>query len=184
MEINLNLASKPYLNRQSVRLWLLLAGLFMLLLLILNCIYGFLNYRQLQLLGDRFQELEVQVSTLQGVPAGYTPEAHAALVGEVALANEIVTADQFRWTVLLDRFEKLIPADVSIRSIQPDFAKRTVQLACVAQDVSAMTRFVDNLLTSADLNQAYLQRHGEVVLDIVGGKQVLVGFSLEIREAF
>ena len=184
MEIKLNLASKPYLNRQNVRLWLLIACAFRALLLVLNCIYGYQNYRQLSSLESRFQELDEQVSGVPGAPTSYTPEKYAVVKGEVALANEIAAADQFRWTLLLSRFEELVPADISIRTIQPNFKERSVQLACIARDVSAMTQFVDNLLTSQDLNQAYLQRHGDIESDVGGRKQVLVGFSLMIREAF
>jgi Tfp pilus assembly protein PilN len=184
MEIKLNLASKLYLDRQRIRFWLLLLCVFMLLLLVLNCSYGYQNWRQLNLLDSRFVELAGQVSGAQGALPGYTPEKYAALKSEVALENEIVAADQFRWTTLLGRFEALLPADVSIRTIQPDFSKHSVQLACVARDVSAMTQFIDNLLTSEDLNQAYLQSHAEVESDLGGSKQLQVGFSLTIREAF
>ena len=184
MEIKLNLASKPYLNRQNVRLWLMFACTLMVLLLAFNFFYAYQNYRQLDLLESRFQEMEGQVNGVPGAPAGYTPEKYAAVRSEIALENEIVAADQFRWTVLLSRFEELIPADVSIRTIQPNFKERSVQLAGIARDVSAMTRFVDNLLTSKDLNQAYLQRHGEVKSDRSGKSQFHVGFSLVIREAF
>jgi type IV pilus assembly protein PilN len=184
MEIKLNLASKPYLNRQGVRLWLLLACSFMLLLLVINGYYGYQNFRQLRLLESRFLELDGQAFTVQGAPSGYTPENYAAVGDKIVLANAIVAADQFRWTVLLSRFEELVPDDVSIRTIQPNFKERSVTLAGVALDVSAMTRFVDNLLLSEDLNQAYLQRHGEVKSDQGGGNQFYVGFSLVIREAF
>lgn len=184
MEIKLNLASKPYLNRQSVRLWLLLICAFMLLLLVLNCSYGYQGWRQLRLLDERFRELEAQASDVQGAAVDYTPEKYAMIMSEVALANEIVAADQFHWTALLGRFEELLPDNVSIQSIQPDFKQRSVQLACLARDISAMTRFIDNLLTSEDLNQAYLQRHGEVESDLGARQQVQVGFSVIIREAF
>ncbi len=184
MEIKLNLASKPYLNRQNVRLCLLLACAFMALLLVLNCIYGYQNYRQLSSLESRFQELDKQISGVPGAPTSYTPEKYAVVKDKVAFANEVAAADQFRWTALLSRFEELVPADISIRTIQPNFKERSVQLACIARDVSAMTQFVDNLLTSQDLNQAYLQRHAEVESEVGGRKQLLVGFSLIIREAF
>ncbi len=184
LEIKLNLASKPYLNRQSVRLWLLLTCALMLLLLILNCSYGYQNWRQLRLLDSRFQELAGQVSGVQGASTDYTPEKFATVISEISLGNAIVAADQFHWTNLLSRFEELLPADVSIRSIQPDFNKQSLKLTCVARDVSAMTRFVDNLLTSEDLSQAYLQRHGEIESDLGGRKMVQVGFSLVVREAF
>lgn len=184
MELKLNLASKLYLDRQKIRFWLLLTCAFLALILGLNCFYGLQNWRQLRLLESRFEELGGQVPGGQGSTAGYTPEKYAAVMAEVALDNEIVAADQFHWTALLSRFEELLPEDVSIRNIQPDFNKHSVQLACLARDVSAMTRFVDNLLASEDLNRAYLQSHGEVDTDLEGRKQLMVGFSLVIREAF
>lgn len=184
MEIKLNLASKPYLNRKSVRLWLLLTGAFLLLILGLNCSYGFQNWRQLRTLDSRFQELGQVSSGVQGGTVGYTPEKYAEIRNIIALENEIVAADQFHWTTLLSRFEELLPADVSIRSIQPEFNMHSVRLACIARDVSAMTRFIDNLLASDDLNQAYLQSHGEIESDIGGRTLTEVGFSLVVREAF
>ncbi len=184
MEIKLNLSSKPYLNRQRIHLWLLLSCVFMVLVLALNGLYGYQSWRQLRLLENRFQELGEMASGVPGATADYTPEEYAAIKSEVALENEIIAADQFRWTILLSRFEELLPVDVSIRSIQPDFKGHSVRLACLARDVSAMTRFVDNLLISEDLNQAYLQAHGEVTSDSGGSKLVQVGFSLVIREAF
>lgn len=184
MEIKLNLASKPYLNRQSLRLWLLVGCAFMLLLFILNGSYGYQNWRQLRLLDSRFQELAGQVSGVQGASTDYTPEKFAMVSSAIDLGNAIIAADQFHWTNLLSRFEELLPADVSIRSIQPDFNKQSVKLACIARDVSAMTRFVDNLLASEDLSQAYLQSHGEIDSEQGGRKLVQIGFSLVVREAF
>jgi type IV pilus assembly protein PilN len=184
MEIKLNLASKPYLNRQAVRLWLMLACTLMVVLLVLNSLYAYQNLRQMSLLDHRLQGMAEEVSGQVGPSAGYSPERYAALRSEVEQENEMVAADQFRWTALLNRFEMLLPEDVSLRSIQPDFKARSVQLTGVARDVSAMTRFVDNLLGSEDLNQAYLQRHDEVESTVAGGRQVLVGFSLIVKEAF
>lgn len=184
MEIKLNLASKPYLNRQAVRLWLLLACALLVLVLLLNCLYGFQNYRQMRLFESRLQELEGQISGVQNGATGYTPERYAAVRSEVALANDIIASDQFRWTHLLGRFEELVPADVSLRTIQPDFKLHTVQISGNARDVSAMTLFIDNLLASEDLSQAYLQSHSEVVSEQGGRVQTQIGFSLVIREAF
>lgn len=184
MEIKLNLASKPYLNRQRIRFWLLLGCVFFALLLVLNGYYASQCWKQSRLLDDRFVELRAQMPGVQGVTAAYTPETYAEVKSEVALGNEIIAADQFRWTSLLTRFEELLPVDVSIRTIQPDFGMQSVRLSCVALDVSAMTRFVDNLLTSEDLSQAYLQQHGEIKVKVGADMQEQIGFSLIIREAF
>ena len=184
MEIKLNLASKPYLNRQSVRFWLLLFGILLVVLLFLNGSYGYSNYRQLQLFDERFQELNDQLSGLHGTSTDYSPEKLAEIKAEVGLANEIIDADRFRWTTLLSRFESVLPDDVTIHSIQPNFRERTVRLSGMARDVSALTRFVDNMLNSEDLNQVFLQSHGEVDKDDNNSNQVLTGFSIVIREAF
>jgi hypothetical protein len=184
MEIKLNLASKPYLNRQTVRLWLLLACTLLMLVLLLNCLYGFQNYRQMQLFESRLQEMKGQVSGVQNGATGYTPEGYAEVRSEVDLANDIIASDQFRWTHLLSRFEELVPADVSLRTIQPDFKSHALQISGNARDISAMTQFIDNLLSSDDFNQAYLKSHGEVESEQGGMVQMQIGFSLVIREAF
>ena len=184
MEIKLNLASKPYLNRQIVRRWILFACSILVFFLISNFYYLYQNYRQLGLLENLQAELETQVSSVPGAPASYTLTNHAAVREQIVLANEIVSADHFRWTQLLSRFEELVPADVSLLSIRPDFKGRSVQLACVARDVPAMTAFVDNLLGSEDLNQAYLLNHVEVETQSNGRSQVMINFSLQIQEAF
>jgi Tfp pilus assembly protein PilN len=184
MEIKLNLSSKPYLNRQNVRLWILFACTLMVLLLIFNGLHGYQNYRQLGLLENLFEDLQAQVANIPGAPVSYSLENHAAVRAKVAQANEMAVADQFRWTTLLSRFEELIPGGVSLRSIRPNFKERSVQIACVARDLSSMTQFVDNLLGSDDLNQAYLKNHAEVESQLNGGSQMQIGFSLQIREAF
>ena len=74
MEIKLNLASKPYLNRQSVRFWMLLLGVLLVVLLLLNASYGYRNYRQLQLFDVRFEELNDQLSGMHGPSADYSPD--------------------------------------------------------------------------------------------------------------
>jgi len=153
-------------------------------LLLFNSSHAYQNYRQLGVLENHFNELEAQVATVPGVPANYSLENHAVVREGIALANDFAAADQFRWTRLLSRFEELVPDDVSLRSIRPNFKERSVELTCVARDVASMTSFVDNLLGSDDLNQAYLQNHAEIESQPGGRGQVQIGFSLQIREAF
>ncbi len=185
MEIRLNLASKPYLNRKDIRLWLLVACGFLLLLLAINSYYGYQNYRELSLLESRFLELNAQLSGIKGIPEDYSTKSYAETMVEVAATNDIIAADQFHWTALLTRLEELLPNDVSVLNVQPNFQGRSLQLTAVARDVPAMTAFLDNLLVSEDFSQAYLSRHNETETKQPSGpSQSSVSFSLEIREAF
>jgi Tfp pilus assembly protein PilN len=186
MQIRLNLATSPYFNRRTVRFCLLAIGFFLILILALNLVYAYQNYRQYQQVGLHLSELDKRLSEAQGFGSEeFTAESYALAVEQVAELNRILEVDQFRWTGLLSRLEKLVPDSVRINSIQPDFKNRSLQIVAVSRDVQGMTDLLDALLASPDMNQVFLQRHQEVEMregGSPGGRDV--GFSLKIEEAF
>jgi Tfp pilus assembly protein PilN len=157
---------------------------FLVILLLSNLFYGYQGLKQLSVLDNRLNELDLQVADIRGAPADYSAEKYQAIKSEVAVANQIVAADQVRWTGLLSRFEEVVPGDVSLQSIQPNYKERSLNLRGVARDVTAMTGFMDNLLTSDDFRQVFLQQHAEIDVELEGRTQKQTGFSLVIREAF
>jgi Tfp pilus assembly protein PilN len=182
MEFRLNLASRVYLDRRSVRRWLLLVGGLLALLLASSLLYAYSNFAQLRLVDSRLAELDARLTSQRGrVTIAYTPENFARVMGQVGAANEIIAADQFRWTALLSRLEKLLPDDVAIRSLQPNYRDHSLHITAVARDTAAMTGLLDALLASADMQQAFLlnQSPGEQP----DGESV-VQFTIVIREAF
>lgn len=182
MELRINLANRAYLNRRAVRRWLLLlcGGLLLLVIFTLNELLT--NYQQLRQVETRSAELDQQLVGLKGVSGHYSPENHGRVRRQVEIANQLIDGDRFQWTALLSRLEELVPADVSISSLQPDFKNHSVRVEAVARDVPAMTVFLDALLNSGDLDQVYLLRQAEA--ESRNTPQTLVRFSLEIREAF
>lgn len=182
MEIQLNLASRPYLNRRIVWRWLFVSCSALLLIFIINMLYGLQNHRQINQLEIRLADLDRQMADLQGLPDDYSPQKHARVMQDLAVVKQIVTADQFQWTHTLSRFEMLLPDDVSIISLQPDYRERTLQIKAVAKSVSAMTEFLDRLLSSEDLDQAFLLNQAEALSQ--ASSQSLINFGLVIREAF
>jgi hypothetical protein len=186
MQFQLNLASKPYLDRRSVGRGLLICAVFLLLLLVANLIYAYQSYRQYQTIGGYLAELEHRSLNGGGNgPGQYAPEEYLAVSKRVGLVNDIVEADRFRWTALLGRLEELLPDKVSIRSIHPDFRSRSLRISAVGRDVADMTAFLDALLASPDLFRVYLQGQAEGEIKAANGRsQNIVSFSLTIREAF
>jgi len=182
MKFCLNLASRVYLDRRSVRRWMLLIGGLLGLLLAVNLLYGFRNLQQLRQVDAQLAELDSKLAAQRGrVPSTYSPERFAQVMGHVAAANQIIDADQFRWTAMLGRLEELLPDNVAIRSLQPDFEERSLQVSAVARDMEAMTKLLDALLGSADMNQAYLLNQ---TLNEQADGETVMQFSVVIREAF
>ena len=182
MEFRLNLASRVYLDRRSVRRWLCLTVGVMALVLTASLLYVWRNMEQLQLADSRLAEIDARLTAQRGQRASaYTPEAFTRVMGEVAAANQIIVADQFRWTALLGRFEALLPDDVAIRSLQPNYRDRSLQINPVARNTLAMSKLLDALLGSPDMNQAFLLN--QVENEQNDGRSA-VQFSILIREAF
>jgi hypothetical protein len=182
MEFRLNLASRAYLDRRSVQRWLLLVGALLALLLATSLLYAYRNVQQLRLVDSRLAEIEARLISQRGhTNTTYTPENFARVMGEIGAANQIIDADQFRWTALLGRLEELLPDDVAIRDLHPNYRDGSLQIKAIARDTEAMTRLLDALLATADMKEAYLltqaageQSNGEAVIE----------FSIVIREAF
>ena len=182
MQFRLNLASRIYLDRRSVRRWLLLVGGLLALLLAVNLVYGYRNVQQLRLVDERLAEIDSKLAAQRGPEAAaYTPESFARVMAQIGEANRIIDADQFRWTALLSRFEELLPDDVAIRTLQPNHRDRSLQVAAVARDTRAMTAFLDELLASSDMKQAFLLNQS---LTEQPDGELAVEFSVVIRGAF
>jgi type IV pilus assembly protein PilN len=182
MQFHFNLASRSYLDRRTVRRWLLLVGGIAVLLLVLNMGYGYFNLQQLRQVDAHLAELDAKLKTQRGeTMVTYTPADLARVMAQIEAANQIIAADRFRWTSLLGRLEQLLPDEVAVRSLTPNYRDRSLQISAVAIDTTAMTELLDNLLSSSDLNQVSLLNQAPVSQqDSEAGMQ----FSLVIREAF
>ena len=182
MEFRLNLASRSYLDRRSVRRWLLLVGVLSLLLLAVNLYYAYLNVQQLTQVDAHLAELDSKLMAQRSETAvAFTPENLARVKAQIDAANQIIAADRFRWTNLLGRLEELLPEDAAIRSLKPNYRDHSLQLTAVAETTQGMTTFLDRLLASADLAGVHLSSQALLIEE--GGGEI-VEFSLVIQEAF
>ena len=182
MEFRINLASRVYLDRRSARRWLLLLSGLLALVLTSSLLYAYRNIEQLQVVDSRLAEIDSRLVAQRGQTASaYTPASFARVMGEVEAANQLIAADQFRWTALLGRLEELLPADVAILSLQPNYRDRSLQITAVARDTAALTALLDALLASPDMQQAFLLNQAT---SAQSDSEPVVQFSIVIREAF
>jgi Tfp pilus assembly protein PilN len=182
MEFRLNLASRSYLDRRTTRRWLLFIGGIAALLLAVNLGYGYFNLLQLRRVNAHLAEIDSQVMGQRSeTAAAFTPENLEKVKARILAANQILADEHFHWTALLARLEELLPDDVAIRTLKPNFRDRSLQVTALARDTAALTELLDSLLSSPDMSQAYLHNQS-AVMQPEGGE--VVQFSLTIKEAF
>lgn len=182
MKLSINLASRRYPNQQMLKL---LLSCFIVLLLLILAIQGnaYLQNRQQAL---QYQaHLDALQEQLRGkLPKRLTPEELAEQRQAYQRAETLLQRDAFRWTVLFNRMEGLLPDGVSLRSFNPDYNKNSLHINGVAKNLKKLQMLLHNLQT-AQFNQVFLENQGEVdVNDGRGGKRKALSFTISLKGVF
>ncbi|NOY13619.1 MAG: PilN domain-containing protein, partial [Deltaproteobacteria bacterium] len=161
-------------------------GLLFALLLLLLLLFQVRTYLQ-----DRQQIISCQTNIermelrLNGtVPKRFTAEQIAAQQREFKYAAKLLKRDAFRWTVLFDRMEALLPRNVSIRSFSPSYKDGSLVLTGVAKKLSDLQKLLDNLYADS-FRQVFLQSQRQIdVVAYDGQKKPAHEFSIRLEGVF
>jgi len=157
MKYSINLARRAYVNKKILFLGYLLCGLVLIAGLLYNVSYYFRLEAQISSTETRLNELKEKILTSQGADvADYSADRYDKVLAEIKLANGILDRDSFRWTVLLDQLETVVPGHVKIQSISPDHDNKSIKILGVAKELKDMKRFLDNLIKSEQYEDVLL----------------------------
>lgn len=186
MKLNLNLASRTYINRRALYAFYVVLISLLVVLLGLNLSYFIRSQAQARQLRQRMGELSRTLAKEHPETSiKFTQAEYDSLLKEIAFANAILRKNSFRWTELLNRLEKVVPDGVRIRGIQPNFKNDVLNLTGVARKVKDLQIFLNRLMHSPDFRQAYLMRQSRSTLkDNLGGKHEAVAFKIIVKKAF
>lgn len=182
MKLMLNLATRSYLNRRAIYFSSLAAILVLLGLLAGNGFYCLRAHDRIAQLNDRLTELEGQARAVRGAaPPKLDEQEQKRLLADIAFANQTLKMDSVHWTALLDRLEALVPPNVGIRGIHPDFRTGSFNLTAAAVSVGDLRIFLDNLSASPDFNDVYLLQQARLDAE---NAESLVNFSIVVKGVF
>jgi len=182
MKLLINLASERHLNQRAVKLTL--SALTVLLLLLL-AVEGNTYLKSRQLARQYQTHLDALQEQLRGKQQQrLSAEELAEQQQAYHQAETLLQRDAFRWTVLFDRIEQLLPEGVSLRSFNPDYGKNSLLVTGVAKNLPDLQELLDHF-QAEPFHQVYLQNQGEVdVDDGRGGKRSALSFSLSVEGVF
>lgn len=150
--IRTNLSTRPFYNEQSVRLWLTLVGVVVLIATLYN-VSQVLRYSTSNTeLATQAATDEARAAELRGraqrLRASVDTSQVEAISADARQANELIDRRTFSWTELFNRFERTLPDDVRITAVRPtvDRDRRIVlTVAVLARSVDDVNEFMENL---------------------------------------
>lgn len=154
MRLAINLATRVYINKR--RLNLFMASAFVLLILLI-----LFNGRNIASGLGEMGRLEKGINLLEGrsksAKGSAVPEKeYNSLLEKIKFANGVIERKSFDWLTLLDRLESVVPERVGIESIEPSAKNMELKLSGVAMKFDDLRKFMENLESSEFFTDVYL----------------------------
>jgi Tfp pilus assembly protein PilN len=148
--IHINLAARPFRDYRPVYAVVVLTAL-LTAFLALNNIDTFLRYRtETKTTRANIAKLEEDITSEQRRAETVTQRLRGVdiklLASQTEFANEQLAERAFSWSELLDRLERILPADVRLQSVVPNFGKDgTVHLSmtCATKTGEGLTNTIN-----------------------------------------
>jgi len=182
MKLTINLASRRFVNEQALKSTLTVVLTTLVIVLILQGMTWMQSHEQNL---TYLQEINALEEQLRGkIPKRFSKEQIAEQQLRFSQAEALLQKDAFRWTALFDRFEKLLPANVSIRSFSPNYEKGSLAINGVAKDLIDLQDLLDNLHAD-NFDQVFLKTQSQVeVKDYMGSPQPALSFAIQLEGVF
>jgi len=182
MRLTLNLASRRYINERALKLACLAITALLVLILLLQ---GRTVLQSQQPNLARQAEISKLEEQLQGkLPKRFSKEEIVVQQQNLAMARELLEVDAFRWTALFDRLEGLLPRNVSISSLNPNYKAKSLVISGVARNLIDLQDLLDNLHGDS-FEQVYLKNQSQIeVLDYQEKKRPALAFSIQLQGVF
>ncbi|ORJ62911.1 PilN domain-containing protein [Geothermobacter hydrogeniphilus] len=181
MRPTINLATHSHVNRRALYAGYVCICAVLLLSLGVHLADWRASTRQSRLLQQRIGELESQL----GVKADSTPINDAefsAQLKEIRFSNQIIARDSYRWSLLLSRLEEVLPPDVRVTSIRPQFKDGTILLRGEARKVKDLQELLDRLQASEAFTDVLLLDQARRDADrATPGSRGVITFGVKVR---
>ena len=183
MRFNLNLASQPYEVAQSYRRQMTLAitGLGVVAVLLLSYIlYQHIHSRGIN---RQLAQVQLQMYNLENEEA----QAHAVLnkpanrviADQSDFLNQLFARKSLSWTHIFTEMEKIVPADLHVVSMKPEYTKNNDLVLHVVVATDSRDRAVELVRNMEKSNHL---RHAEIVAETVttsSGEQAAGGGNIQ-----
>lgn len=173
MNLNINLATRVYINSKRVNFFLTLSFLVCISWMAFNIYIFAADLEQM----NRYAEFTTRKS---GVGEGkvISDADYSKFLARIKNVNSILYRRSYDWLSLLENLEQLVPSGVSLKSLQPTNKGENLTLSGVATGFSSIRNFMENLESSKAFTEVYLNNQSSVVID---NKRKAINFSVTCK---
>jgi Tfp pilus assembly protein PilN len=170
--LHLNLASRPYRDYKPVYAVVVATSLLIAFLMLNNVDTYYRYVSETQTTRSKIAQLDAETQSEHRRAA--TADAQLRNVDVVALDSETkfinarLAERAFSWSELLDRLERVLPADVRIRNITPTFQKTGLvhlELTCEAKKPDGMLQTLNGLVGDKNFADPFPHNEATVTAD-------------------
>lgn len=151
MNLQLNLATKIYVDFRKVNLTIALLLTIVLVWLSVDVFVMVNNYGEIQTLKGNTLNLRAK-----GGGAKISDTEYSRMLEKIKFANDILEKRSYDWLSLLDNMEQVMPSGVSLNSLVPEAKGGQLKLSGSAVNFAAVRTFVENLEKSNKFTEVFL----------------------------
>lgn len=158
MQFKTNLATRTYINRKKLNIALAAALVVLVFLMLVQA--GILAYNAGEI--SKLDATQAAAEPRQHKRAQtFTDKDYEKLLAEIKFANGIIERKTFDWIGLLNRLEGVVPAGLTLTSVEPKSADRTLNLSGISLNLKNIRKLMENLEESDFFSEVYLHKHAE-----------------------
>lgn len=175
MRLNINLATRTYVNIR--RLDTVLAVLFIGMLVVL-----LVEVRSVASTAGEIGRINSEISEMERKRLGGGPKVseqeYQKLLTQISYANSIISRKSFSWVMLLDNLESVVPEGVAITQIEPDPKTKGLKITGATLSFSRLRTLLENMENSSSFSDIYLLSQAQAR---VGESQKGLTFSINCQ---
>jgi len=154
LKIEINYSTYPYAAKKYLK-WAVIAAFILSVLLLLYMIREASAWRgETARYNAGTARIENEIKTLNLKPV--SKNEMTGLEKKIKVLNDMIVRKSFSWTRFLNDLEKAIPANISVKKIEPKFLDHGVTISGEALTLKDLTRLILSLETHPQFNQVFL----------------------------
>ena len=162
MRLDINLATRSYINLPLVNSLIWSATVILLLFMICNVKGAISGTGELNRLKADIVKYETQLNTR---PAGVSEQEFIRMQTDIKFYNAIIVKKSRDWLGLLDKLESSTPEGVSLTSLAPDSKSGEIKLEGKARSFTVVRNYLEKLEGSGYFRDVLLVSHQNAALN-------------------